>query len=93
MPAIIHTTSADIDEDLSLQCGKRTPALCPPGRTCEHKRPPSTRTFEAMVVRKVVSRRCILGMHTPVSGGYGFETVLWRDGGRIHTGPNIGHPG
>ena len=46
-----------------------------------------------MVVRKVVSRRCILGMHTPVSGGYGFETVLWRDGGRIHTGPNIGNPG
>ena len=36
---------------------------------------------KAMVLRIVVSRRCILGMHTPVSGGYGFETVLWRDGG------------
>jgi hypothetical protein len=35
----------------------------------------------------VVSRRCNLGMHIPVSGGYGFETELWRDGGRIHTGP------
>ena len=37
-------------------------------------------------VRKVVSRRCILGMHTPVSGGSGFETGLRRGGGRIHTG-------
>ncbi len=46
-----------------------------------------------MVVRKVVSRRCILGMHIPVSGGSGFETGLRRDGGRIHTGPNIGNPG
>ena len=54
MPTIIHTTSADIDEDLSLQCGKRTPALCPPGRTCEHKRSPSTRTVKAMVVRSGV---------------------------------------
>jgi len=93
MPAIIHTTSTDIDEDLTLQCGKRTPALCPPGRTREHKRPPSTRKVQAMVVRKVVlealhPRHAHTRLWRP-----GFETGLWRDGGRIHTGPNKGNPG
>jgi hypothetical protein len=91
MPAIIHTTSDDIDEE-NRRVRLKYPGM-PPGRTSEHKRPPSPRTFHAIGVRKVVSRRCILGIHTPVSGGHGFETELGRDGGRIHTGPNIGNPG
>ena len=102
MKYISHYTTDDIDDIGEIDSHRYTlssvrlkyPGTMPPG---PHKRAHAAARHSHMStangVRIVVLRLCILCMHTPVSGGRGFETRLRRDGGRIHTGPNIGHPG